>query len=104
MQFKLDENLPPAAAGLLRVLGLDVMSGYDQGLQSCAARHDPERMVFWRRMMFCRLWLFLVRRSAAPLTGPAGILSPHAGRAEMNASASLQISAVELNRRTSSGI
>ena len=39
MQFKLDENLPPAAADLLRDLGHDVMTVYDQGLQSCT---DPE--------------------------------------------------------------
>ena len=34
MQFKLDENLPPAAAELLRSLGHDVMTVYDHGLQS----------------------------------------------------------------------
>ena len=34
MQFKLDENLPPPAADLLRSLGHDVMTVYDQGLQS----------------------------------------------------------------------
>jgi predicted nuclease of predicted toxin-antitoxin system len=39
MQFKLDQNLPPAAADLLRELGHDVMTVYDQGLQSCT---DPE--------------------------------------------------------------
>jgi predicted nuclease of predicted toxin-antitoxin system len=39
MQFKLDENLPPSAAELLRSLGHDVMTVYDQGLQSCI---DPE--------------------------------------------------------------
>ena len=39
MQFKLDENLPPSAADLLRGLGHDVMTVYDQGLQSCT---DPE--------------------------------------------------------------
>ena len=39
MQFKLDENLPPSAAELLRSLGHDVMTVYDQGLQSCT---DPE--------------------------------------------------------------
>ena len=39
MQFKLDENLPPSAAELLRSLGHDVMPVYDQGLQSCI---DPE--------------------------------------------------------------
>ncbi len=31
MQFKLDENLPPAAADLLRGRGHDVMTVYDQG-------------------------------------------------------------------------
>ena len=39
MQFKLDENLPPAVTELLRSLGHDVMTVYDQGLQSCT---DPE--------------------------------------------------------------
>lgn len=39
MQFKLDENLPPPAGDLLRSLGHDVMTVYDQGLQS---RTDPE--------------------------------------------------------------
>lgn len=39
MQFKLDENLPPAAAELLRSLGHDVETVFDQGLQSCT---DPE--------------------------------------------------------------
>ena len=39
MQFKLDENLPPSAAELLRSLGHDVMTVYDQGLQNCI---DPE--------------------------------------------------------------
>jgi predicted nuclease of predicted toxin-antitoxin system len=39
MHFKLDENMPPPAAELLRSLGHDVMTVYDQGLQSCA---DPE--------------------------------------------------------------
>jgi predicted nuclease of predicted toxin-antitoxin system len=39
MQFKLDENLPPAADDLLRQLGHDVMTVFDQGLQSCT---DPE--------------------------------------------------------------
>ena len=39
MRFKLDENLPPAAADLLRDLGHDVMTVYDQGMQSCT---DPE--------------------------------------------------------------
>ena len=39
MQVKLDENLPPSAAGLLRRLGHDLMNVYDQGLQSCT---DPE--------------------------------------------------------------
>ena len=39
MQFKLDENLPPSASDLLRRLGHDVMTVYDQGLQSCT---DPE--------------------------------------------------------------
>ncbi len=39
MQFKLDENLPPAAAGLPRELGHDVMTVYDQDLQRCT---DPE--------------------------------------------------------------
>jgi len=38
MQFKLDENLPPSVAELLRGLGHDVATVYDQGLQSCA---DP---------------------------------------------------------------
>ncbi len=35
MQFKLDENIPPSGADLLRELGHDVMTVYDQGLQSC---------------------------------------------------------------------
>ena len=35
MQLKLDENLPPSAAELLRNLGHDVMTVFDQGLQSC---------------------------------------------------------------------
>ena len=39
MRFKLDENLPPAAVVLLRGLGHDVMTVYDQDLQSCT---DPE--------------------------------------------------------------
>jgi predicted nuclease of predicted toxin-antitoxin system len=39
MQFKLDENLPPSVAELLRSLGHDVMTVYDQGLQSCT---DPD--------------------------------------------------------------
>jgi predicted nuclease of predicted toxin-antitoxin system len=39
MQFKLDENLSPSAAELLRGLGHNVMTVYDQGLQSCT---DPE--------------------------------------------------------------
>lgn len=39
MQFKLDENLAPSAAELLRGLGHDVMTVHDQGLQSCT---DPE--------------------------------------------------------------
>jgi predicted nuclease of predicted toxin-antitoxin system len=39
MKFKLDENLPPSAAELLRSLGHGVMTVYDQGLQSCI---DPE--------------------------------------------------------------
>jgi predicted nuclease of predicted toxin-antitoxin system len=39
MQFKLDENLPPSAAELLRDVGHDVMTVYDQVLQSCT---DPE--------------------------------------------------------------
>lgn len=39
MRFKLDENLPPAAADLLRSLGHEVMTVFDQGLQSCS---DPE--------------------------------------------------------------
>jgi predicted nuclease of predicted toxin-antitoxin system len=39
MHFKLDENMPPAAADLLRDLGHDVMNVYGQGLQSCT---DPE--------------------------------------------------------------
>jgi len=39
MQFKLDENLPPSATELLRSLGHDVMTVYDQGLKSCT---DPE--------------------------------------------------------------
>ena len=39
MQFKLDENLPPSSAELLRSLGHDVMTVYDQGLQSSI---DPE--------------------------------------------------------------
>jgi hypothetical protein len=75
MQFKLDENLPPAAAELLRGLGHDVMSGYDQRLQSCTAWYEPERLVFGRGMLSVRLWLFLVRRSAEPLTRPSGTLS-----------------------------
>jgi hypothetical protein len=33
MQFKLDEILLPSAADLLRGLGHDVMTVYDQGLQ-----------------------------------------------------------------------
>jgi hypothetical protein len=37
MQFKLDENLPASAADLLRGLGHDVITVYDQGLQSCTA-------------------------------------------------------------------
>ena len=39
MQFKLDENLPPSAVELLQGLGHDVMTVYDQGLQSC---NDPQ--------------------------------------------------------------
>ncbi len=39
MQFKLDENLPPAVTSLLRSRGHDVMTVYDQGLESCT---DPE--------------------------------------------------------------
>jgi predicted nuclease of predicted toxin-antitoxin system len=39
MQFKLDENLPPAVKKLLRSLGHDVITVYVQGLQS---RTDPE--------------------------------------------------------------
>jgi predicted nuclease of predicted toxin-antitoxin system len=39
MQFKLDENLPPSAARLLRGLGHDVMTVYDQGLQGF---NDPD--------------------------------------------------------------
>jgi hypothetical protein len=42
MQFKLDENLPPAAAELLRSLGHDVSTVYDQGLQGHTAPN------FWR--------------------------------------------------------
>jgi hypothetical protein len=35
MQFKLDENLPPSAADLLRGLGHDVMSvSFDQEMQT----------------------------------------------------------------------
>jgi hypothetical protein len=33
MRFKLDENLPPAASELLRGLGHDVMTVYEQGMQ-----------------------------------------------------------------------
>ena len=33
MQFKLDENLPPAATNFLRSLGHDVKTVYDQGIQ-----------------------------------------------------------------------
>jgi predicted nuclease of predicted toxin-antitoxin system len=39
MHFKLDENLPPSAARLLRGLGHDVMTVYDQGLQGF---NDPD--------------------------------------------------------------
>jgi predicted nuclease of predicted toxin-antitoxin system len=39
MQFKLDQNLPPSAADLLRGYGHNVMTVYEQGLQSC---NDPE--------------------------------------------------------------
>lgn len=39
MRFKLDENLSPSVAELIRGLGHDVMTVYDQGLQSCS---DPE--------------------------------------------------------------
>lgn len=39
MLFKLDENMPPSASELLRGLGHDVTTVYDQGLQSCI---DPE--------------------------------------------------------------
>ena len=38
MLFKLDENLPPVVAELLRGSGHDVMDVYEQGLRSCA---DP---------------------------------------------------------------
>jgi hypothetical protein len=41
MHFKLDENLPPLAAELLRSLGHDVMTVYDQGLQSQHAHPLP---------------------------------------------------------------
>ena len=44
MQFKLDENLPQRAADLLRGLGHDVMTAYDQGLQTST---DLRR---WRRV------------------------------------------------------
>jgi predicted nuclease of predicted toxin-antitoxin system len=39
MHFKLDENLPPSTAELLRGLGHDVTTVYDQGLQG---HNDPE--------------------------------------------------------------
>jgi predicted nuclease of predicted toxin-antitoxin system len=39
MQFKLDENLPPEAAELLRQAGHDVRTVFDQGLRS---HSDPE--------------------------------------------------------------
>ncbi|WP_168221543.1 DUF5615 family PIN-like protein [Aquisphaera giovannonii] len=38
MRFKIDEDLPPTAADLLRGLGHDVSTVYDQGLQACT---DP---------------------------------------------------------------
>ena len=39
MQIKLDENMPPVVADLLRGEGHDVRTVYDQGLRSCS---DPE--------------------------------------------------------------
>ncbi len=39
MHFKIDENLPPLVAELLREAGHDVRTVYDQGLRSCA---DPQ--------------------------------------------------------------
>lgn len=39
MQIKLDENMPPVVADLLRREGHDVRTVYDQGLRSCS---DPE--------------------------------------------------------------
>lgn len=35
MRFKLDENLPPDAADLLREAGHDVRTVHDQGLRGC---------------------------------------------------------------------
>jgi predicted nuclease of predicted toxin-antitoxin system len=51
MRFKLDENLPPSALEWLRGLGHDVMTVYDQGLQSAndptvlAACHGERRVL-----------------------------------------------------------
>lgn len=39
MQFKIDENIPPSVADLLRASSHDVRTVYDQGLRSCA---DPQ--------------------------------------------------------------
>jgi predicted nuclease of predicted toxin-antitoxin system len=87
MQFKLDENLPPTAADLLRQLGHEVITVYDQGLQSCT---DPEvlaacqgegRVLLSLDLDFSNILLFPPERYAGLIVlrlhnpGPQAVLS-----------------------------
>lgn len=95
MLFKLDENMPPSASELLRGLGHDVRTVYDQGLQSCtdpevlAACDDEERILLSLDLNFSNILVYpperypglIVLRLHTP--GPKAVLnllrrvSPH---------------------------
>jgi predicted nuclease of predicted toxin-antitoxin system len=87
MEFKLDENLAPSAAELLRGLGHDVTTVYDQGLQSCtdpevlAACQGEARILLSLDLDFSNILLFPPERYAGLIVlrlhrpGPKAVLS-----------------------------
>jgi predicted nuclease of predicted toxin-antitoxin system len=87
MQLKLDEYLPPSAAELLSSLGHDVMTVYDQGLQSCtdpgllAACQDEGKILLSLDLDFSNILVYSPERYAGLIVlrlhkpGPKAVLS-----------------------------
>lgn len=84
MQFKLDENIPPIVADLLRESGHDVRTVFDQGLRSCsdpqviAACQDEGRALLSLDLDFSNILIFPPERYAGLIVLRLRKPGPHA--------------------------